>query len=212
MSSLHGCRLPGRSMVIRQLQEMFDRGERPALTADDPANVVLDTHTVASLLKSYLRELPEPLVPYDIYEPVMTIITREVPVVGERRAAMKLGDLLASRLSQANYNTLHYVCQFLADVADCSEDNKMNVTNLATIFAQCFLRPDAGDDQGLMLATQANRTSAAQVGCSASFSRFMLYFIFSFIMCIDFTLVNVRCHMSVPHAWNALPVDLHDKK
>ena len=65
-------------MVVRQLQEMFDRGERPLLSADDPADVTLDTHTVASLLKSYLRELPQPLVPYDIYESVMSIITREV--------------------------------------------------------------------------------------------------------------------------------------
>jgi len=89
----------------------------------------------------------------------------EVPVVGERRAAAKLGDLLASHLSPANYNTLHYVCQFLADVADCSDDNKMNATNLATVFAQCFVRPDAGDDPGLMLATQANRTKAAEVCC-----------------------------------------------
>jgi len=152
---------------------MFDRGERPMLTADDPADIALDTHTVASLLKSYLRELPEPLVPYDMYESVMMIITREVPVVGERRAAAKLGDLLAARLSPANYNTLHYICLFLADVASCSDDNKMNVTNLATVFAQCFLRPDAGDDQSLMLATQANRSIAAQVSCSWSFHRFI---------------------------------------
>jgi len=142
------------------------------MTADDPADVVLDTHTVASLLKLYLRELPEPLVPYDMYESVMTIITREVPIVGERRAAAKLGDLLAARLSPANYNTLQCVCQFLADVASCSDDNKMNVTNLATVFALCFLRPDAGDDPGLMLATQANRSTAAQVCCVLSLTSF----------------------------------------
>jgi len=60
-------------VVIRQLQEMFDRGERPTLTDDDPPNIVLDTHTVASLLKSYLRELPEPLVPCNAYEQVIFI-------------------------------------------------------------------------------------------------------------------------------------------
>lgn len=156
-------RLPGRSVVIRQLQEMFDRGERPSLTAGDPPDIVLDVHTVASLLKSYLRELPEPLVPYDIYEQVMTIVIREVPVIGEQSAAVKLGDLLACRLSPANYNTLQYVCQFLADVAVYADDNKMTVANLATVFAQCFLCPDADGDPGLMLATAANRTVAAQV-------------------------------------------------
>ena len=168
-------RLPGRSVVIRQLQEMFDRGERPSLTANDPADIVLDIHTVASLLKSYLRELPEPLVPYDVYEQVMTIVTREVPVVGERRAAVKLGDLLADQLSQANYNTLQYVCQFLADVAQCANENKMNVTNLATVFAQCLLCPDAKDDPGLMLATSANRAAASQVWNGLSVCHFMYF-------------------------------------
>jgi len=160
---LSGRRSPGRSVIIRQLQEMYDRGERPLLTADDPADIVLDVHTVASLLKSYLRELPEPLVPYNTYEQAMTIVTREVPVVGEHRAAKKLGDVLHSRLSPANYNTLQYVCQFLSDVADHADDNKMNATNLATVFAQCFLRPDAEHDPNLMLATAANRSAAAQV-------------------------------------------------
>jgi len=148
-------------VLIRQLQEIFDRGERPSLTDDDPPDIDLDVHTVASLLKSYLRELPEPLVPYELYEQVMMIVTREVPVIGEHHAATKLGDLLAEKLSQANYNTLQYVCQFLADVAQCVDDNKMTVTNLATVFAQCFLRPN--EDPNLMLATSANRTAATQV-------------------------------------------------
>jgi len=164
-----GCRLPGRSVVIRQLQEIFDRGERPSLTANDPPDILLDVHTVASLLKSYLRELPEPLVPYDIYEQVMTIVIREVPVIGEQCAAVKLGDLLACRLSPANYNTLQYVCLFLADVALYADDNKMTVSNLATVFAQCLLCPDAEGDPGLMLATSANRTIAAQVCDRLSF-------------------------------------------
>ena len=142
---------------------MFDRGERPSLTADNSADVVLDVHSVASLLKSYLRELPESLVPCDIYEQVMTIVTRELPVIGEHHAAVKLGELLASRLSQANYNTLQYVCHFLVDVAQCVDDNKMTMANLATIFAQSFLRPSAEDDPGLMLATSENRTLAVQV-------------------------------------------------
>jgi len=98
----------------------------------------------------------------------MTVVTREMPVIGERRAANKLGKALVSYLSPANYNTLQYVCQFLAEVARCADDNKMTDANLATIFAQCFLRPDAKEDPALMLATSPNRTIAAQVGRSLS--------------------------------------------
>ena len=30
-----------------------------------------DVHTVASLLKGYLRELPEPVISFDLYEPLI---------------------------------------------------------------------------------------------------------------------------------------------
>ena len=61
-------RLPGRSSLIRELKERFDRGERPALTSDEH-----DVATVASLLKQYLRDLPEPLIPKHCYEQVMNV-------------------------------------------------------------------------------------------------------------------------------------------
>ena len=38
----------------------------------------IDVHSVASLLKLYLRELPEPIVPRQFYEPVMKIVQRDM--------------------------------------------------------------------------------------------------------------------------------------
>lgn len=35
-----------------------------------------DVHTVAGLLKVYLRELPEPLMTYRLYEPFIAVIRR----------------------------------------------------------------------------------------------------------------------------------------
>uniref|UniRef100_A0A3P8VS00 Rho GTPase activating protein 25 n=1 Tax=Cynoglossus semilaevis TaxID=244447 RepID=A0A3P8VS00_CYNSE len=49
-------RLPGQDNTIKQFRDAFDAGERPSFPSDT------DVHTVASLLKLYLRELPEPVV------------------------------------------------------------------------------------------------------------------------------------------------------
>ena len=53
---------------MRELKDKFDRGERPALTIDEH-----DVTTIASLLKQYLRELAEPLIPISLYQDMMRV-------------------------------------------------------------------------------------------------------------------------------------------
>ena len=68
-------RLPGRSSLIRDIREKFDTGDRPDFNDD-----TVDVHSIASLLKLYLRELPAPLVPFFFYEQVMKICTRDMNI------------------------------------------------------------------------------------------------------------------------------------
>jgi Rho GTPase-activating protein 22/24/25 len=144
---------------------MYDRGERPSLTYDPigPDGVIPDIHSVASLLKSYLRDLPQPLIPFAGYEKVMHLVSREREEIGEEQAVLKLSQMMTyEMLSPSTYNTMQYLCRFLADVASNSDANKMNALNLATVFVQSFIRPEV-DDPNLMLATSAPRTVATQV-------------------------------------------------
>lgn len=46
---------------------MLSIGEIPELESNKA-----EVHAVASVLKSYLRELPEPLIPYDYFEVFLT--------------------------------------------------------------------------------------------------------------------------------------------
>ncbi|XP_025053081.1 rho GTPase-activating protein 24 isoform X2 [Alligator sinensis] len=55
-------RLPGQANLVKELQDAFDCGEKPSFDSNT------DVHTVASLLKLYLRELPEPVIPYAKHE------------------------------------------------------------------------------------------------------------------------------------------------
>lgn len=55
-------RLPGQASRIQALKELYDSGSQEDFSSTE------DVHTVASLLKLYLRELPEPVVPFVFYE------------------------------------------------------------------------------------------------------------------------------------------------
>ena len=46
---------------------VLSSGDIPELEANKA-----EVHSVASVLKSYLRELPEPLIPYDYFEVFLT--------------------------------------------------------------------------------------------------------------------------------------------
>ena len=55
-------RLPGQASRIHTMKETYDCGSQQDFSPTE------DVHTVASLLKLYLRELPEPVIPHVYYE------------------------------------------------------------------------------------------------------------------------------------------------
>ncbi|KAM8924440.1 rho GTPase-activating protein 22 [Pelodytes ibericus] len=125
-------RLPGQATLVRDLQEAFDCGGKPSFDANT------DVHTVASLLKLYLRELPEPVIPFSRYQEFVGcahILSRD-----QEEGTEELCRLVGS-LPPANYTLLKYICGFLDEVQSHSGINKMSVHNLATVFAPNILRP-----------------------------------------------------------------------
>nr|XP_033495890.1 rho GTPase-activating protein 24-like [Epinephelus lanceolatus] len=134
-------RQPGRASLVKELQEAFDAGERPSFDSST------DVHTVASLLKLYLRQLPEPLVPYSRYQDFLLcgqkLSSNRTLVLGELRN-------LLHELPVANFNLLNFICQFLNEVQSYSSSNKMSGQNLATVFGPNILRGKAEDPQSIM--------------------------------------------------------------
>lgn len=130
---------------VRQLQEEFDRG----------ADVQLDeehgVHDVAALLKEFLREIPDPLLPRDMYTAFLH--------ANALRGADQLLYLqhLLYLLPPCNCDTLLRLLSLLHTVQSFSQDsvspnqeeitgNKMTAANLAVIFGPNLLqRERAGD-------------------------------------------------------------------
>ncbi|KAM9462702.1 rho GTPase-activating protein 22 isoform 2-T2 [Clarias gariepinus] len=137
-------RMPGQANLVKELQDAFDCGEKPQFDSNT------DVHTVASLLKLYLRELPEPVIPFCKYEDFLTCA--QLLAKDEEEGLQELGQQVKT-LPSANYNLLKYICKFLDEVQSHSIENKMSVQNLATVFGPNILRPNMEDPVVIMEGT-----------------------------------------------------------
>ncbi|MED6237601.1 Rho GTPase-activating protein 22, partial [Ataeniobius toweri] len=134
-------RMPGQANLVKELQEAFDCGEKPLFDSNT------DVHTVASLLKLYLRELPEPVIPFSKYEDFLTCA--QLLAKDEEEGIQELGNQV-NTLPLPNYNLLKYICKFLDQVQSHCNENKMSVQNLATVFGPNILRTKMEDPVTLM--------------------------------------------------------------
>ncbi|KAG5885856.1 hypothetical protein JTB14_035876 [Gonioctena quinquepunctata] len=133
---------------IRQLREDFDCGKETVLEDDQCP------HDVATLLKEYLRDLPDPLLCRDLYHAFV-----QTQRIRNRRLQFEAIQHLVQLLPPTNRDTLHALLSFLSVVAKHAEDaqkesgepisgNKMDAQNLATVFAPNILhciKPGAKD-------------------------------------------------------------------
>uniref|UniRef100_A0AAQ5XZX3 Rho GTPase activating protein 22 n=1 Tax=Amphiprion ocellaris TaxID=80972 RepID=A0AAQ5XZX3_AMPOC len=137
-------RMPGQANLVKELQEAFDCGDKPLFDSNT------DVHTVASLLKLYLRELPEPVIPFSKYEDFLTCA--QLLAKDEEEGVQEL-EKQVSTLPLPNYNLLKYICKFLDEVQSHCNENKMSVQNLATVFGPNILRPKMEDPVTIMEGT-----------------------------------------------------------
>jgi hypothetical protein len=92
--------------------------------------VCKDVHAIGSVLKLWLRELAEPLVPDELYDECIKIADN----------AGKCVKLVQTRLQPLERACLLYLCNFLRTMAQHQEKTKMNDANLAMVFAPNVLR------------------------------------------------------------------------
>ncbi|XP_071613892.1 rho GTPase-activating protein 36 [Heliangelus exortis] len=126
---------------VQQLREEFDQGLDVFL--DEHQSV----HDVAALLKEFLRDMPDPLIPRELYSAFLSTATMDL---GSQLLTLQL---LLFLLPPCHSATLHRILCFLGEVAQHAQGsrgpdgqqipgNKMTVLNLATVFGPNILQKE----------------------------------------------------------------------
>ncbi|XP_061610040.1 inactive Rho GTPase-activating protein 11B-like [Phyllopteryx taeniolatus] len=121
-------RKPGSLPRIKALRAKLNRGEACLATAF--------AYDMATIIKQFCRELPEPLIPAEIHAAILK--AQSLDSLQDRTLALQL---LSCLLPARNASCLHYLFDFLSKVTQRCEENLMTSTNLATVFAPCLLPP-----------------------------------------------------------------------
>uniref|UniRef100_A0A671U4Q8 Rho GTPase activating protein 45 n=1 Tax=Sparus aurata TaxID=8175 RepID=A0A671U4Q8_SPAAU len=134
-------RVNGVKTRVEKLCQAFENGkELVELSQCSP-------HDISNVLKLYLRQLPEPIMPFRLYNNLMGLAKEslqseaETPE-GEEILVLvdKLKELLKD-LPKANIATLRYIVRHLRRIAELEDDNKMSPSNLGIVFGPSLMRP-----------------------------------------------------------------------
>uniref|UniRef100_A0A3P9JIY8 Rho GTPase activating protein 1 n=1 Tax=Oryzias latipes TaxID=8090 RepID=A0A3P9JIY8_ORYLA len=113
--------------LVKEVQAKYNSGE--------PVNFrdMEDVHLAAVILKTFLRELPEPLLTFQLYNDIVNFGS----VSSDCR--VEVMKTMLESLPEENYASLRYLITFLAQVSNNSEVNKMTTSNLAVVFGPNLL-------------------------------------------------------------------------
>ncbi|KAL0087378.1 Rho GTPase activation protein [Phycomyces blakesleeanus] len=125
-------RKSGGAAQMRAIQIAFEQGDTIDLKDPDEIN---DVAAITSVLKQYFRELPDPLLTYDVYQEFIESIAMQA----DQTKTDKFISLM-NQLPKANYDTLKLLMQHLHRVKGRSSENLMTTKNLAMVFAPTLMR------------------------------------------------------------------------
>ncbi|KAK5198706.1 Rho GTPase-activating protein [Exophiala xenobiotica] len=131
-------RTSGSAHHIMELRQQFDH-DASAVDFRSPANFHNDIASVTTLLKHFLRDLPDPLLTGAQYQAFIDAAKLEEDIV--RRDSIHA---LVNALPDPNYATLRTLVLHLTRVASHSDKNKMTQSNLAIVFAPTLMGRSGG--------------------------------------------------------------------
>uniref|UniRef100_A0AAY5EBK6 Myosin IXA n=1 Tax=Electrophorus electricus TaxID=8005 RepID=A0AAY5EBK6_ELEEL len=128
-------RKSGSTNKIKELKQGLDT---------DVSSMNLDEysiHVIASVFKQWLRDLPNPLMTFELYEEFLRAMGLQ-----EKKEVLRGVYSVIDQLSRTHLNTLERLVFHLVRIALQEETNRMSANALAIVFAPCILRcPDSTD-------------------------------------------------------------------
>ncbi|XP_030232317.1 unconventional myosin-IXAa isoform X2 [Gadus morhua] len=128
-------RKSGSTNKIRELKQGLDI-DVDSMNLDD-----YTIHVIASVLKQWLRDLPNPLMTFELYDEFLRIMCLQ-----DKREVIRGVYSIIDQLSRTHLNTLERLIFHLVRIALQEDTNRMSANALAIVFAPCILRcPDTID-------------------------------------------------------------------
>ncbi|QLQ78412.1 hypothetical protein HG537_0A06590 [Torulaspora globosa] len=151
-------RKSGSQLLIEEIERTFAECET------SPSNELLnllneDVHAVASVLKRYLRRLPNPVLTFQIYEPLINVVRENRLMVNvplktvtdssskdpQCTAALSIITKILDNLPKEHRDVLQYLAKHIDKVTSYNESNLMTLHNLSLVFAPGLIRDYSGD-------------------------------------------------------------------
>ncbi|XP_021493826.1 GEM-interacting protein isoform X2 [Meriones unguiculatus] len=138
-------RVSGSRVRVERLCQAFENGRALVeLSGNSP-------HDITSVLKRFLQELTDPVVPFHFYDAFISLAKTLHAAPGDDpgppspspETIRSLKTLLV-QLPDSNYSTLRHLVAHLFRVATRFEENKMSANNLGIVFGPTLLRPPDG--------------------------------------------------------------------
>ncbi|XP_029928145.1 type II inositol 1,4,5-trisphosphate 5-phosphatase isoform X2 [Myripristis murdjan] len=126
---------PGLRSEFAEIRDCLDTGMPDSLPGSN--------HSVAEALLLFLDALPEPVVPYSLYQQCL-----------ECCSSASQCEKVVSMLPQCHKNVFNYLAAFLRELLKNSANNRLDVNILATIFAALLLRSPTKQDLAEKRKTQ----------------------------------------------------------
>lgn len=148
-------RLSGTTSKVQKLKHKFDNDWKSVDLMNDEA--INDINIVAGCLKLWFRELPEPLMTWDLYQGFIDAAKLDNDRMRHIRMHERVNDL-----PDANYATLKFLMGHLDKIRGQESLNQMSASNLAIVFGPTLLSPppstNPSSDTNEMVAGAAGGT------------------------------------------------------
>uniref|UniRef100_A0A665V472 Myosin IXA n=1 Tax=Echeneis naucrates TaxID=173247 RepID=A0A665V472_ECHNA len=128
-------RKSGSTNKIKELKQGLDT-DVDSMNLDD-----YNIHVIASVFKQWLRDLPNPLMTFELYEEFIRAMGLK-----DKKEMIRGVYSVIDQLSRTHLNTLERLIFHLVRIALQEDTNRMSANALAIVFAPCILRcPDTID-------------------------------------------------------------------
>uniref|UniRef100_A0A8C7TXE3 Myosin IXAb n=1 Tax=Oncorhynchus mykiss TaxID=8022 RepID=A0A8C7TXE3_ONCMY len=128
-------RKSGSTNKIKELRQGLDT-DVSSMNLDD-----YNIHVIASVLKQWLRDLPNPLMTFELYEEFLRAMGQP-----DKREVIRGVYSVIDQLSRTHLSTLERLIFHLVRITLQEDTNRMSANALAIVFAPCILRcPDTID-------------------------------------------------------------------